>query len=115
MNLDDPINKDAPHFLVDVDLPTHVALRRELLLFNLLQIPGDWTTVLGYLLRVVLIGAINLFDVLRLDLIDSDSPEFMEPHANITLILETGFARPGTTRDLNLGHIQTSGLLIRLP
>jgi len=97
MDLDDPINKDAPHFLVDVHLPAHVALGGELLLLDLLQIPGDWTTVLGDLLRVVLIGAINLFDVLCLDLIDSDSPEFMEPHTNITLMLETRFARPGTT------------------
>ena len=75
MDFDDPVNKNASHFLVDIDLFAHVAGRRLVLKLVLLHISQDWTEVFGSLLWVILIGFVYLLNGKRFDLVHSDEME----------------------------------------
>ena len=63
MDLNDPVYKNASHFLIDIDLFAHIAGRRLVLKLALLHVSQDWTKVLGSLLWVILISFVDLLNI----------------------------------------------------
>ena len=87
MHLDDPINEDSSHLLIDVYLLAHVADPRQILLFlALLHVPQDRTKVLSDLLHIVLIGPVDFLAVHGLHLVHRDVLEMVDPLAYAHLL-----------------------------
>lgn len=75
MHFNDPVDKDASHLLIDVDLLAHIALRGQVLALGLLHVHRDRLSELSHVLWVVLSLKINEIDASLFDLFLSFVPE----------------------------------------
>ena len=85
--LDDPINKDSSHLLIDINLLAHVADSRQILLFfSLLHVPQNRTQVLSDLLHIILISPVDILTVHGLHLVHCHVLEVVDPLAYAHLL-----------------------------
>lgn len=95
MNLNDPVDKNASHFLVNVDLFFHVGHLRLIFELHFLHVPQNGPQVLSYLLNIIFFCSVHLLNTASLHLVYGDDPESVKSAVEASsMLLITGKGIP---------------------
>ena len=72
MHLDDPIDKNASHFFINVNLLFHIVVSGHIITLFYLHVVNDVPNILGTLLRIIFVSPIDLLYILSFDLVHCD-------------------------------------------